>query len=116
MHEKDPTTYGLITYLWVVGLSVLGGIVSIYRSLKNGVRIGALELFGETATSAFAGLITFWWCEAAGFGQLTTACLVGIAGHMGGRLVESFETWLTQKLGYDRRANQKGTEHDGTDH
>ena len=30
MPDKDPSTYGLITYLWVTGLAAWGGLVSFY--------------------------------------------------------------------------------------
>ena len=85
MPEKDPSTYGLITYLWVTGLAAWGGLVSFYRKVKSGETraFNVVELIGEIATSAFAGLITFWLCEAAQFNPLVTAALVGISGHMG---------------------------------
>lgn len=62
MPEKDPSTYGLITYLWVTGLAAWGGLVNFYRKVKSGETraFNVVELIGEIATSAFAGLITFW--------------------------------------------------------
>ena len=72
MPEKDPSTYGLITYLWVTGLAAWGGLVNFYRKVKSGETraFNVVELIGEIATSAFAGLITFWLCEAAQFNPL----------------------------------------------
>lgn len=101
MPEKDPSTYGLITYLWVTGLAAWGGLVSFYRKVKTGkVRaFNIVELIGELATSAFAGLITFWLCEAAGFQPLVSAALVGISGHMGGRAIFQFEAWAESRFG-----------------
>ena len=58
-----------------------------------------VELIGEIATSAFAGLITFWLCEAAQLDPLVTAALVGISGHMGSRALYQFERWAQTRLG-----------------
>jgi hypothetical protein len=98
--EKDPTTYGLITYLWVTGLAAWGGIVSFYRKVKSGETrsFNVVELIGEITTSAFAGLITFWLCEAARLDPLLTAALVGISGHMGSRAIYQFERWVQTQL------------------
>ena len=51
------------------------------------------------ATSAFAGLITFWLCEAAQFNPLVTAALVGISGHMGSQAIYQLERWAQTRLG-----------------
>ena len=54
--DKDPSTYGLITYLWVTGLAAWGGLVNFYRKVKSGETraFNVVELIGEIATSAFA--------------------------------------------------------------
>ena len=101
MPEKDPSTYGLITYLWVTGLAAWGGLVNFYRKVKSGETraFNVVELIGEIATSAFAGLITFWLCEAAQIDPLVTAALVGISGHMGSRAIYQLERWVQKRLG-----------------
>ena len=101
MPDKDPSTYGLITYLWVTGLAAWGGLVNFYRKVKSGETraFNVVELIGEFATSAFAGLITFWLCEAAQIDPLVTAALVGISGHMGSRALYHFERWAQTRLG-----------------
>lgn len=98
--EKDPTTYGLITYLWVTGLAAWGGLVSFYRKVQSGEAraFNVVELIGEIATSAFSGLITFWLCEAAQIDALVTASLVGISGHMGSRALYQFERWAQVRI------------------
>lgn len=100
MPEKDPTAYGLITYLWVTGLAAWGGIVSFYRKVKSGETrsFNVVELIGEITTSAFAGLITFWLGEAAQLDPLVTAALVGISGHMGSRAIYQIERWVQTRL------------------
>lgn len=101
MPEKDPTTYSLITYVWVSMLSIWGGIVNWLRKRREGQTrpFNVNELIGEIITSAFAGMLTFWLCEAAGISPLITAALVGISGHMGSRAIYQMESWAETKLG-----------------
>lgn len=98
--EKDPTSYSLLTYAWVFALSSLGGVVSFANKLKQGHAraFNIAEFCGEIATSAFAGVITFWLCENAGLSGLVTAALVGVSGHMGSRAIMFFEEYLTKKF------------------
>ena len=98
--SKDPTTYGLLTYLWVFGLSSWGGFVSFMRKRKQGVArpFNIAEFFGEIATSAFAGVLTFYLAESAGLPQLMTAAMVAVSGHMGGRAVFLIERWMERKF------------------
>ena len=102
---KDPTSYTWLTYAWVVAWSALGGLVSWYGKIKAGQArpFNVAELIGEIATSAFAGLSTFWVCEWGGVDPLLSAVFIGIAGHMGARFVfwmeRVLEKHLTDKLG-----------------
>jgi hypothetical protein len=100
MPEKDPTAYSLITYVWVAALSAWGGIVGYIRKVNSGVihRYSLIEFIGELVTSAFAGILTFWLCEAAGINGLVTAALVGVSGHMGSRAIFQLETWAQSRL------------------
>lgn len=100
MPEKDPTSYSLITYGWVFILAILGGIVNFMRKLQDGHTraFNVVEFIGEIVTSAFAGVITFWMCEHAGFSGLVTAAFVGVAGHMGSRALFMFEEYLQTKF------------------
>lgn len=100
MPEKDPTTFGLITYAWVLLLSGWGGIVSWLRKRRDGVirPFNITELVGEIVTSGFAGVLTFWLCEAAGIDRLVTAAMVGISGHMGSRAIFQMEQWAESKF------------------
>lgn len=100
MPEKDPTSYSFLTYGWVFGLAILGGIVSFLRKLQAGhARVfNLVEFLGEIVTSAFAGVITFWMCEHAQLSPLVTAALVGVSGHMGSRAIFMAEGWLAKQF------------------
>lgn len=98
---KDPTAYPLLTYGWVLGLSIAGGIVSFCRKIKSGHSrpFNFIEFVGELFTSAFAGVITFYLCEAANIGGPLAAVFVGISGHMGSRAIFLVENWASKKWG-----------------
>ena len=100
MIEKDPASFPLVTYAWVVGLAILGGVVNFLRKVKEGhARVfNVMEFIGELITAAFAGIITFYLCSAANIDPLYTAALVAITGHMGSRSIFLFEDYLTKKF------------------
>lgn len=101
MPEKDPTSYQLLTYLWVMILASWGGVASYIRRVKAGTaeKFSFIELIGEIVISAFAGVLTFWLCELAGFPGLLTAAFVGVSGHMGSRAIATFEDSFKRKMG-----------------
>ena len=96
---KDPASFTWVTYLWVLGLSVWGGFVSFYAKTKKGVTRAwnITELFGEMATSALSGIITFYLCEYSGVPPLLSAALIAISGHMGSRLIFMIESKLEER-------------------
>lgn len=95
MPEKDPSTYTLLTYMWVFVLSMAGGVVSFARKMRDGVvrAFNFTEFVGELITSAFAGVMTFYLCEWSGVAPLLSAVLIGISGHMGSRAIFGIEKW-----------------------
>jgi len=100
MPEKDPATYSLLTYVWVTGLAILGGIVNFMRKLKEGAvrKFNVTELVGELITSGFVGVLTFWLCEWANTDRLLSALFIGVSGHMGSRAIFLFERWAEAKF------------------
>jgi predicted CDP-diglyceride synthetase/phosphatidate cytidylyltransferase len=99
MPEKDPSNYSVLTYLWVSSLAAWGGVVGYIRKVNREdiPRYSITEFVGEVVTSAFAGMLTFWLCQAAGINGLVTAAMVGISGHMGSRAIYQIENWLQRK-------------------
>lgn len=102
MPEKDPSTYSMLTYAWVIALAIWGGAVSYLRKVRNGVihRFMMMEFVGEIVTSGFVGVLTFWLCEAANISGLITAAMIGISGHMGSRAIFMIENWAQRKYIY----------------
>jgi hypothetical protein len=76
-----------------VGLAAWGGVVSFLHKVKIGEthKFNLTELIGEVLTSGFAGILTFYLCEAAKFDAMWTAAMVGISGHMGARALYHVE-------------------------
>jgi hypothetical protein len=97
--DTDPLEVPVRQYGFVLFIALLGGIVSFYGKVRAGQvqAFSLLQLIGEMATSAFAGLLAFWVCTYAGTPPLITAALVGIAGHMGTRAIALFEEWAQRK-------------------
>lgn len=100
---KSPFDYSTLTYAWVLGVSALGGLVSFTKKLRDGTttRFRYTEFIGELVTSAFAGLLTFWLCEAASFDKLFSAVLIAISGHMGSRALFRIERYMESRFGPD---------------
>lgn len=108
MSEKTPlfaTVADLLTYAWVFGLAMLGGAASFVRRVRSGQSkySNIIELIGELVVSAFAGLVTFFLCQSAGFNGALSAALIAISGHMGTRIIFMFEVYLVKKFGLDNQ-------------
>lgn len=100
---NSPENYSLITYMWVIGLSILGGTAHNIAKLRNGTltRFSIPEWIGDIVIAGFIGLITFYLCEYAKFPQELTAAFVGISAHMGTRAIVMFEKILFKKFGIE---------------
>lgn len=108
--DKDPLDYPLRQYVFLLGVALLGGLVSFYTKVKNGSAHAwnLMHLIGELATSAFAGLLAFWVCAYANTPPLIMAALVGVAGHMGTRAIVLVEEWAAKRFGSQRdRGDQR---------
>lgn len=105
MPEKDPMTYSLLTYIWVIGLSIWGGIAGYIRKLRTGVntRFQLTDLIGEVVISGLVGVVTFWLCEASAINPLITAAMIGVSAHMGSRAIIMGELWVQSF--FDRKYN-----------
>lgn len=97
----NPLDYPLKQYGFMLGTALFGGLVSWVAKVRKGdaKAWNIMQMVGELATSAFAGLLCFWICEAAGMALAWTVPLVGIAGHMGTRAIGAFEEFAEKKWG-----------------
>lgn len=86
---------GLITYGWIIGLSMFGGLVAFIRRLNQSpepqpLRLIFWRLTGELIVSAFAGIITVLLCIYWNMPLVLIGVLAGIAGHLGGKAIDTF--------------------------
>lgn len=91
---KDPLNYPLRQYGLMLGIALFGGLVSWFAKVRKGelAAWNVMQLVGELCTSAFSGLVAFWMCEYLSSPPVLTAALVGVAGHMGTRAIQLFES------------------------
>lgn len=106
--ERNPFDYSVVTYLWVMLLSAFGGVVNFSRKMRDGKThvFRLTEFIGELFTASFAGLLTFWLCEAAGIDKLFSAVMIAISGHMGSRAIFRIERWIEQRVSPDGRSSR----------
>lgn len=98
--QRHPLDYSLKQYAFLLSVALLGGLVSWLAKVRKGQAQAwnLMALTGELCTSAFAGLLAFWVCEASGVSPLLTAGLVGVAGHMGTRAIAEFEKFAERRF------------------
>ena len=79
----------LAVYSWVVVIAMFGGAANFIRKVKSGQAraFNFVEFVGELVISAFAGIMTYWFCEWANVNPWLTAAFVGVSGHMGSRAI-----------------------------
>lgn len=86
----------------------MGWIAKVRRGELPGWNI--MQLIGELATSAFAGLLAFWICGAFGVDPALTAPIAGISGYMGTRFIALLEhlgqKYVERKLNIEQEKKQ----------
>mgnify|MGYP006335681759 CR=1 FL=1 len=100
LHEASLKAIDLITWLWVLGLSMFGGLVRFYQKITigRGRAFNWWEFAGDIGVSGFVGVITFLLCKEYGMSEYLTAGLVAITGHMGSRAIMVFQHTARSRL------------------
>lgn len=85
-----------VTYAWVLGLSLWGGLARLLQSIvQRKVRKADLWEFASTAfTSTLAGITTLYFCMWGGYDPMLTHGLSGLAGYMGGKAMEKYTAYF----------------------
>lgn len=100
MPEKDPTTWGLATWLLALGMAFGGGAVNWYAKVRRGHTraFNIIELIGEIFTSGFVGLGVFMLLAAMEQPAGICAAAAGVGGHMATRLLFAIERAVEARL------------------
>lgn len=101
---------GVFTYLFVVGVAMLGGLVRFIRHLNESrepIPLGKLtvKLISELSIAAFAGLLTFWLCLAWGVSGALTAVFIGVSGHLGGQAIDGIASLYNAFIEFRKTQN-----------
>jgi hypothetical protein len=100
MLDKDPTVWGLNTWLLALGMASAGGVINWLARIKKGKTrpFNIIELLGEVFTSGFIGVGVFMAMNS--FDQPIGLCAAaaGIGGHMATRLLFIIEKTLENKM------------------
>lgn len=100
-HSPSPNEWAeFLTWVWMIGLSLLGGFVSFVRKVRaSHVRAwNFTEFVGEIVTAALAGIITANLCQWLGYPAPLTYALTGIGAHMGSRALFKLEALFDAKF------------------
>ena len=100
MSHQDPSTVPLVSYLWVVALSLLSavaGYLSRFLSEKPPSR-PVLALIMDVSYSLLAGLTTYFMGQASELPEMTIIVLVCIGSHMGARLLFTMQRLVQKQI------------------
>lgn len=85
---EPPLNYPWVTWLWVIGFSIWGGMLAYFSRVRDGQEAFFLfALFVDLIGAAFAGVVVFLIAQEYSISPLMTAAAVGTAGHLGPRSV-----------------------------
>lgn len=98
--NKDPTSFDLLTYSWVIGISVWSGIISYYHRMRSGLIAlgGILDMLIDISASVLVGILTFFMCELAEIKHLQAAILISASSHAGPRALFIYQKYSEYKI------------------
>jgi hypothetical protein len=90
----------LLSWVLLIALSLLGGLASFMRKMKEGhVRAwNFTEFVGELVISGFTGIVVANLCDYIGAPTSLKYALVGIMAHMGSRALFKLESLANSKF------------------
>jgi hypothetical protein len=90
----------VLTFAWVVGLSLMSGLATYFNRLCHGEKLASpyITFFMDLIYCQMAGLITYFLAISAGSDGLLTAALVSAGSHMGARLIFAVESLVMKTV------------------
>lgn len=97
LNQKVIALLNLVNpHIWVMIISLWGGIIGYFSRIYSGAieHFDFIQFILELTSSAFCGLLVFYFCLGLGINEILMTALVGIAGHMGNSLLAEIERFL----------------------
>jgi len=100
--ELNPTSYDLITYLWVIGLSIWSGIIGLSLKLRQqkDSRYKIFDTITDLSASILVGILTFYTCESLTIPKLQTMVLIILASHTGPKTLFLYRQCFERNLNF----------------
>lgn len=93
----------LLPWISTVALSAWGGAVQYAQRVRAGEKFSWPMLTIDIVISSFAGVLTWFLCEASDIHGPLAAVLIAISGHMGTRAIASLVTIRERLFGVNGR-------------
>jgi len=94
----------IVTYFGVSVLSAWGGVVKMLVQVRNGDRCFMWSDLGiQIIVSSFAGMLTYFICEASGITGYMQAAFIAISGHMGAEALRAIEEMYLRQICKDTK-------------
>lgn len=93
--DKDPFSYPLTTYAWVLGIAATAGLIKYLNGMQKFAFSRAVI---EVITSGFTGVMTFWICKWGNIESSLLPFIVAVSGLMGTRAWQEFENFLRSRF------------------
>ena len=107
--EEQNFGYPLSTYIVVIAISVVAGLV---RHLNGKETWHWGHLFRDCLTSAFNGIVVFWFCDYKKVTGSLQLVIVAVAAMMGARVWVEVENYLRMRYGSKLAVNNLNTPED----
>ena len=101
----------VLTYAWIIALSLLSALTTYVNRLSSGQPLGSpyAIFFLDVLYCQMAGLITYFLAISAGAEGLLTAALVSAGSHMGARLIFAVEALVLNTIHLHSVAKEDNT-------
>jgi len=99
MTEKDPLSYSVLTYAWVILISASGVFTHFLEQNRESLTMDKLKyLLIDLTIAPFTGVMTFYVCESVELSQIKTAAVIGLVSHLGSRQLCKLRTAILKRF------------------
>jgi hypothetical protein len=102
MIDRPHDLADVLPWITTIALSAWGGAVQYAQRVRSGEKFSWSMLTIDIVISSFAGVLTWFLCEASDIHGPMAAVLIAISGHMGTRAIASLVTIRERIFGVDK--------------